>query len=319
MSKRAIVTGGAGFIGSNLVDRLVKEGWEVVVIDNLFSGFRKNLEHHGDKIKLVVGSITDRELVKGLIKEDDTIWHLAAMNSVPRSIEFPWETNDANVNGTLNLLITAKDNKARRLIYSGSSSAYGDAKVDIKDESLPARPISPYGLSKFTGEEYCRLFSAIYGLPTVTLRYFNIFGPRQNPTSPYSAVVPLFVDAMMQDKPITIFGDGEQSRDFTFVANAVEANFLAGTKERVEPGVLNVACGDSISVNDVVKKIEKLTGYSFKVEHKPPRIGDVRTSRASIRKIEEALGYEPVATFDKGLEMAVDWYQKNSDYFVNIS
>lgn len=318
MPKRAIVTGGAGFIGSNLVDRLVKEGWEVIVVDNLFSGFKKNLEHHGNKVKLVVGSITDRELVNDLIKKDDTIWHFAAMNSVPRSIEFPWESNDANVNGTLNLLIAAKDKKARRFIYSGSSSAYGDVKAAVKDETLPTRPISPYGLSKLTGEEYSRLFSAIFGLPTLTLRYFNVFGPRQNPTSPYSAVVPIFVNAMMQNKPIIIFGDGEQSRDFTFVANVVEANMLAGLKDSVEPGTYNVACGDSISVNDVVKKIEKMTGYTFRVEHKPPRVGDVRTSKASIKKIEQALGYKPVATFDKGLELAVKWYKQNPDYFKNI-
>lgn len=315
MSKRAIVTGGAGFIGSNLVDRLVAEGWEVHVIDNLFSGFRKNLEHHGDKIELIEGSITDRKLVNRTIQEGDTIWHLAAINSVPRSIEMPWESNEANITGTLNILIAAKDNKARRVIYSGSSSAYGNALVDIKEESLSPHPISPYGLSKFGGEEYCRIFTSIYGLPTLTLRYFNVFGRRQNPTSPYSAVVPLFVNAMLRDKPITIFGDGEQSRDFTFVDNVIQANFLAGTKDTIEPGVYNVACGDSISVNDIVAKLEKLTGYKFKVDHKPPRIGDVRTSRASIKKIERELGYQPLVTFDKGLEMALEWYQQNPDYF----
>jgi UDP-glucose 4-epimerase len=315
MSKRAIVTGGAGFIGSHLIDRLVADGWEVQVIDNLFSGFEKNLEHHGGKVKLIKGSITNRDLVNRTIKKGDTIWHFAALNSVPRSIEMPWETNDTNITGTLNILIAAKDNKARRVIYSASSSAYGNAMVDIKDESLPTNPISPYGVSKFGGEEYCRIFSSLYGLPTIALRYFNVFGPRQNPTSPYSAVIPKFIHAMLLDKPITIHGDGEQSRDFTFVANAAEANFLAGTKESVEPGSYNVACGVSISVNDVYQKLEKLTGYKFKINHEPTRIGDVRTSKASIEKIKKALGYKPLVTFDHGLELALTWYQENQEYF----
>lgn len=315
MKKRAIVTGGAGFIGSHLVDRLVKEGWDVVVIDNLSTGFEKNIEHHGNGITLIKGSITDRDVIKQTIQEGDTIWHFAAMNSVPRSIEYPWETNDTNINGTLNILLAAKDSKARRVIYSASSSAYGNAKAEIKEESLPANPISPYGLTKYTGEEYCRLFPDIYGLSTVSLRYFNVFGPRQNPNSPYSAVIPLFVDAMLDDHSIKVFGDGEQSRDFTFVDNVVEANFLAGTAETIKPGTYNVACGDSISVNDIYKALERLTGYKFTVEHQPPRMGDVRTSRASIKKIEDALGYRPLITFDEGLAKALDWYKQNRTYF----
>jgi nucleoside-diphosphate-sugar epimerase len=298
-----------------LVDKLVAENWQVTVIDNLFSGFLKNLDHHGSAVTFIEGSITDQQLMRQTIQEGDTIWHFAAMNSVPRSIEFPWETNDANVNGTLSILLAAKDNHARRVIYSGSSSAYGDAEAETKDESLPAHPISPYGLSKFTGEEYCRLFSSLYGLEAITLRYFNVFGPRQNPTSPYSAVIPLFIAAMLEDRPITVFSDGDQSRDFTYVDNVIEANYLAGTKEHVEPGVYNVACGDSTSVNDVLKSLEKLSGYTFKVKHKPPRVGDIRTSKASIDKISDALGYEPRVTFRDGVSLTLDWYRTNTNYF----
>lgn len=315
MNKSAVVTGGAGFIGSHVIDKLVSEGWQVTVIDNLFSGFEKNLVHHGDKVQFVKGSITDADLVNKIITKDCTIWHFAAMNSVPRSIELPVETNEVNVSGTLNILMAAKNNGARRVVYSGSSSAYGDAAVDIKEESLPAHPISPYGLSKYTGEEYCRLFSSIYGLSTITLRYFNVFGPRQNPTSPYSAVVPLFVDAMLQNKPIKIFGTGEQSRDFTYVDNVVLANYLAGTKDTVEPGSYNVACGDSISVNQIYKMLEKLTDYKFTVEQHEPRVGDVFASKASVKKIEDALGYKPQVTFAEGLEKALEWYKQNQGYF----
>lgn len=319
VKKRAIVTGGAGFIGSNLVDKLVANNWDVVVIDNFFSGFRKNLEHHKDKITLVEGSITDKELINNTIKKGDTIWHLAAMNSVPRSIELPAETSNVNINGTLNILIAAKDKKARRVIYSGSSSAYGDMDVEIKSENLIGSPISPYGLSKFTGEEFCRIFSDIYGLSTISLRYFNVFGARQNPNSPYSAVIPLFINAMLDKKPIKIFGDGDQSRDFTYISNVVEANYLAGTVDDVATGTYNSACGDSISVNQVYKKIEKLTNYKFTINKLPPRIGDVRTSRASIEKIRNGLGYEPLVRFDEGLNETINWYKNNSTYFKNIT
>lgn len=315
MKKRGIITGGAGFIGSNLIDRLIDDGWEIVIIDNLFSGFEKNIEHHKSNVTLKKVSIVDHDAVRDIIQEGDTIWHFAAMNSVPRSIEMPWETNDVNINGTLNLLMAAKENGARRFIYSGSSSAYGDAEVDIKAETLPTKPISPYGLSKLTGEDYCRIFSSIYGLETLTLRYFNVFGPRQNPNSPYSAVIPLFINAMHNNQPIKIFGDGEQSRDFTYVDNVVEANYLAGTNESIEPGVYNVACGDSISVNQVADKIEKITGYKFKRDYLPPRIGDVRTSKASIEKISSKLGYKPLFEFDEGLEKAIKWYTENQTYF----
>lgn len=319
MTKKAVVTGGAGFIGSHVVDKLVSDGWEVTVVDNLFSGFMKNIEHHGDKIRFVKGSITDQKLMRELITEGCTIWHFAAMNSVPRSIEFPWETNDVNINGTLNILMAANEKKARRVVYSGSSSAYGNAPVDVKDESIPAKPISPYGLTKYTGEEYCRLFPTIYGLETITLRYFNVFGPRQNPNSPYSAVIPLFIDAMFDKHPIKIFGDGQQSRDFTYVDNVVSANFLAGTAETVEPGSYNVACGDSITVNDIYAALEKMTDYKYEVDHQPPRVGDVRTSMASIAKISKSLGYKPLVTFYDGLEKTLDWYKQNRTYFDETS
>jgi nucleoside-diphosphate-sugar epimerase len=316
MKKSAVVTGGAGFIGSHFVDKLVKEGWQVTVIDNLFSGFEKNLAQHKNNIKFLKGSITDKEIVSSAISEGDTVWHFAAMNSVPRSIELPVETNEVNVNGTLNILVAARENGAKRVIYSGSSSAYGDSNKEVKDESLPPHPISPYGLSKFTGEEYCRLFSSIYGLETATLRYFNVFGPRQNPSSPYSAVIPLFINGLLKDESIKIFGDGLQSRDFTYVDNVVEANFLAGTKEKIHYGSYNVACGDSISLLDILTKLSKITGYDFKVNYEPKRIGDIKTSRASIEKIGRNLGYKPVVSFDEGLIKALDWYKTNMDYFL---
>lgn len=315
MKKNAIVTGGAGFIGSHLVDRLVKEGWHVTVVDNLFSGFEKNIAHHKNSIRFVRGSITDKKLLDSVIQNGDTIWHFAAMNSVPRSIEQPFETNAVNTDGTLNVLIAARDKGARRIIYSGSSSAYGDSNRDIKDESLPAHPISPYGLSKFTGEEYCRLFSSIYGTETLTLRYFNVFGPRQNPTSPYSAVIPLFINALLQDKPVTIYGDGQQSRDFTYVDNVVEANFLSGSAKTIESGVYNVACGGSISLLDILETLQKITGHHFKISYKPERSGDIKASRASIDKIAEKFGYKPRADFKQGILTTLDWYRNNPNYF----
>jgi UDP-glucose 4-epimerase len=316
MQKRALVTGGAGFIGSHLVDRLVAEGWKVTVIDNLVTGYRPNLAQVEDKITFVEGDITDRDLLATLIKEGDTVFHLAAHNSVPRSIENPWDTNNANVNGTLAILLAAKEKQARRVIYSGSSSAYGNAEVDVKEEGLPPHPISPYGLAKFTGEEYTRLFHEIYGLSTLSLRYFNVFGPRQNPVSPYAAVIPKFIVAMEVNKPITIFGDGEQSRDFTYVENVAEANYLAAIAENPEPGTYNVACGGSITLNRVVEMIEQEADHCFEIDHAPERAADVRSSKASIAKISRVLGYQPLVDFEDGLRKTITWYKDNAEYFV---
>jgi UDP-glucose 4-epimerase len=254
---RCLVTGGAGFIGSHLTDRLVNEGHEVTVLDNLATGLESNLETVRSKIRFINGDLRDLEMVREAVNAQDIIFHLGALGSVPRSIDDPITTNAVNVNGTLNILVAAKDTGVKRLIYASSSSVYGDTLVLPKEETMPMRPLSPYALSKVTAEEYFRIFHSVYGLETVSLRYFNVFGPRQRPDSQYAAVIPQFVTAILNNQPPTVHGNGTQSRDFTFVQNNVEANILAATApaDKVAGKVFNIACGNQYSLLHVLQLI----------------------------------------------------------------
>ena len=306
MGDRAVVTGGAGFIGSHLVDRLLSEGIDVVVLDDLSTGLESNLEHVRDDIELVVGDIRDDQLCHGVTKGARWVFHQAALGSVPRSVEDPRTTHEVNATGTLNMLMAARDAAVDRFVFAASSAAYGDTPVLPKVETMRPNPMSPYAASKLTCEAYCASFAKVYQLPTVSLRYFNIFGPRQRPDGPYAAVIPLFVDRTKRNVPARIFGDGEQTRDFTFVSNAVEANFLATQAPEGAFGkVLNVATGERISVNTLYRTIAGLTGCALDPEYVPPRAGDVRDSLADISLAKELLGYTPKVDLDAGLAETV--------------
>ncbi|NQT32917.1 MAG: SDR family oxidoreductase [Candidatus Omnitrophica bacterium] len=306
-----LVTGGAGFIGSNIVEELVKQGKEIRVLDNLSTGKEEHLAPFGDKIEFQKGDIRSAEDVKKALKGIDYVIHQAALRSVARSVEAPAPTNDVNVNGTMNMLLLSKEEGVKRFVYASSSSCYGDCTQFPQKETFAPDPISPYGVSKLAAEYYCRMFSGTMGLETVSLRYFNVFGPRQNPESKYSAVIPAFIDMLTKDKPCTIDGDGMQSRDFTYVANVVDAN-LAGC---VVPGaagmVFNVACGDDYSVVDVAEGIKKILGKTMESVHGPKRPGDVIRTFADISQLKNVLGVEPKVDFYEGLERTVKWFVEN--------
>ena len=311
MSKNVIVTGGAGFIGGNLTRELVKRGNKVKVIDNLLTGNIHNLDDIIGKIDFVNGDIRDAEMLKKELSGIECIFHQAALPSVPRSIDDPFTSNSHNIDGTLNLLINARDAGVKRVVYAASSSAYGDIEAEYKFEDMPANPLSPYALTKYAGEVYCRLFTKIYGLETVSLRYFNVFGPYQNPASQYAAVIPKFILLMLNGEQPTIYGDGEHSRDFTFVANNVEANILASEAKMASGEVINIACGDSITLNQLVEMINKELGTNIKPKYEPAKVGDVKNSKASIEKAGRLLNYKPVKNFKEGLKETVQWYKNN--------
>lgn len=306
----AVVTGGGGFIGSHLARELVKRGWRVKVIDTFITGNRQNLADIMDSIELVETDIRDLESLKRQFKDAEYVFHQAALPSVPRSIADPILSNESNITGTLNVLVAARDMKVKRVVYAASSSAYGNASVEWKTEELPAHPLSPYALNKFVGEEYCRLFTEVYGLPTVSLRYFNVFGPNQDPNSQYSAVIPKFITAMLAGQQPTIFGDGGTSRDFTYVANNVHANILAAESARADGQMVNIACGGSFTLNDLVAKINEILGTTIKPIYAPARVGDVKHSKASIQKATKLIGYEPTVSFAEGLKETISWYKK---------
>ena len=307
---RFLVTGGAGFVGSNIAEALVARGEDVVVFDDLSTGKRENIEPFVSKIRFIEGDICDAGAVARAMEGVDFVAHQAALPSVPRSVADPVASNRAQVDGTLNVLIAARDAGVRRVIYAGSSSAYGDTERLPKTESMPPRPLSPYAVGKLTGEYYCKVFHALYGLETVVLRYFNVFGPRQNPASRYSAVVPLFISAALEGRQPTIHGDGLQSRDFTYVDNVVSANLLACTAPGAAGEVINVACGERTSVLDIARHIAGLLGVDFRPEHTEPRPGDVRHSQADITKARRLLGYEPSVGVKEGLAKTVGWHRK---------
>ena len=301
-----LVTGGAGFIGSNIVDRLVRDGQEVRVIDDFSTGKIENIEHNLDKIELTTGSITDLELVKKAVEGVDYVLHQAALPSVPRSVANPIASNAVNIDGTLNILVAARDAGVKRVVYAASSSAYGDTPTLPKSEDMPPNPLSPYALTKLAGEQYCTIFYRLYGLETVSLRYFNVFGPRQDPTSQYAAVIPKFIEKILAGESPTIYGDGEQTRDFTFVTNNVEANLLACTAPNVGGEVINVACGERYSLLQLVELINETLGTKIEPIFEPGRPGDVKHSLADISKARELLGFKPLVDFEEGLKLTID-------------
>jgi len=304
-----LVTGGAGFIGSHIAEALVAGGHRVRVLDNFSTGHRSNLEGILDRIELVEGDLLDAAVVDRAVAGVDCVFHEAALASVPRSVEAPLATHAACTTGTVELLDAARRAGVRRLVYAGSSSAYGDQPASSKRESdLPA-PISPYAAAKLCGEHYCRAFAATYGLQTVVLRYFNVFGPRQDPDSPYSAVIPLWITAMLSGSQPVIYGDGRQSRDFTFVADVVQANLLAGEAADVSGQVLNVAHGQSTDLLTLIAALNRLLGLAVKPRHALPRLGDVRESLADITRARQLLGYEPEVDFEEGLRRSIAYYR----------
>ncbi len=305
-----IVTGGAGFIGSHLVERLVKDGQRVRVIDNLLTGKRSNLAHlPPDSYEFYEASITDLAALREIFNGADYVLHQAALPSVPRSIDDPLTTHEMNVTGTLNVLIAAKENGIKRVAYAASSSAYGDVDAEYKEESMSPRPLSPYGVSKLAGEYYCQAFTQVYGLETVALRYFNVFGARQDETSQYAAVIPKFAAAMLKGQPPTIYGDGTQSRDFTYIDNVVYGNLLALTAPHAAGQVMNLATGGRVTLIELVDKMNVLLGTQLAPAHLPARTGDIKHSRAAIDKAVDLLDFRPIVDFDTGLARTLEWFK----------
>ena len=307
MSELYLITGGAGFIGSNIAERLVKDGQKVRVIDNLSTGKVENMDSFIDEAEFVHGDIRYLNTVMEAMRDVDYVIHQAALPSVPRSVETPIESNDNNTNGTLNILYAAKENNVKRVVYAASSSAYGESPTLPKVETMIPSPLSPYAVNKLIGEYYCSVFSTVYNLKTVALRYFNVFGPRQDPTSYYSAVIPKFIKAMLEGTQPTIFGDGEQSRDFTFVDNVVEANLLACQAKDVGGKVFNIASGKRYRLLDLVQRIKDLLGADVEPIFADRRRGDVVHSLADISKAERELSYRPTIPFPKGLERTIPY------------
>ena len=307
---RYVVTGGAGFIGSNTVDELVKRGHSVVVLDDLSAGKEENLADVRNKITFIKGSITDIEVVRKAMHEADFVLHLAARTSVPRSVKDPIGSNTINIDGTLNVLVAARDAKVKRIVFAASSSAYGETATLPKVETMQPAPISPYGVTKFVGELYLQTFGRCYGLENVALRYFNVFGPRQDPSSPYSGVLAKFCTAALNQTTPVIFGDGEQTRDFTYVENAVQANLLAFEAPiNVSGKVFNVGVGGRVSLNKVVELLGKISGHPMEAKHDPNREGDIRDSQADITAARNFLGYEAPVDFEEGLRRTFEWYK----------
>lgn len=313
MTDTYILTGGAGFIGSHIAERLLRDGARVRIVDNFSTGKRANVEPllaaYPDALRVHEISITDRVALAPIFAGADYVLHQAALASVPRSVADPLATHEANATGTLNVLLAARDAGVKRVVYAASSSAYGEVTVEKQDESLPPHPLSPYGVSKLAGEYYCQAFTQVYGLETVALRYFNVFGPRQDETSQYAAVIPKFIAAMMTGRQPTIYGDGLQSRDFTYVDNIVHGNLLALRAPGVAGETMNLATGGSISLLQLVDKLNHLLGTTLAPIHADARPGDIKYSRADVSKATDLLDFAPVADFDTGLARTVDWFR----------
>jgi len=305
---RVLVTGGGGFIGSHLVERMLGDGHEVRVLDNFSTGRRENLLALAGEYELVEGDIQSYERVHTAVRGCELVFHQAALPSVPRSIQDPLTTNAANVIGTLNVLLASRDSEVRRVVYASSSSAYGANEALPKREEMATRPIAPYAVAKLAGEMYCRTFTGVYGLETVALRYFNVFGPRQDPLSQYAAVIPNFIAAFLRREQPRIFGDGEQSRDFTYIDNVVDANVLASTTREGAGEVFNIACGERISLNEVVAELRNIICSDVEPIHDDPRPGDIPHSVADISRAEEMLGYRPEIDFAEGLRRTCAHY-----------
>jgi nucleoside-diphosphate-sugar epimerase len=311
-----LVTGGAGFIGSHLIERLLGDGHRVRVLDDFSTGRRSNIEAvrgaGPDRLHVSTGDIRDPKVTRDAVAGVEGVFHLAALGSVPRSISHPQEAHAVNATGTLNVLMAVRDEGVPRIVFAGSSSVFGALEALPKREDHPTLPISPYGLTKLMGEHYLRLFHELYGVETVTLRYYNVFGPRQNPKSRYAAVIPLFISKLLKGEPPTVDGDGEQSRDFTYVSNVVDANLLAmqASAEQVAPGLFNIAAGGRHSLNDLLRELGAIIGVEPRAEHGPPRPGDVRHSQADMTRARTVLGFEPRVDFHEGLERTVAYFRE---------
>jgi nucleoside-diphosphate-sugar epimerase len=303
-----LVTGGAGFIGSHLSEELVRRGHRVRVADSLITGKRSNLDHIKG-IEFLEGDLADIDVAHKAVDGCEYVLHQAAIPSVPRSVKDPLTSNRANVDATLNVLLASRDAGVKRLVFAASSSAYGDTPTLPKHENMPTNPLSPYALQKVIGEDYLRLFTRLYGLETVSIRYFNVFGPRQDPSSPYSGVISVFATALLENRPPTIFGDGNQTRDFTYVANVVDGVLRACEAPRASGEIINVATGGRISLNQLFEEMRKLVGGTLTPVYEEPRKGDVRDSQADITKARELLDYEPTVSFEEGLRKTIEWYR----------
>lgn len=308
---RYLITGGAGFIGSNLVTALVARGEAVRVADNFITGRRENLALVADRIELLEGDLAELDFARFAMQGTDYVLHQAALPSVPRSLADPLETNRAGVIATLNVLLAARENRVKRLTFASSSSVYGEAVAGPKHEGLVPAPLSPYAVSKLAAESYCRVFYAVYGLETVCLRYFNVFGPRQNPKSEYAAVIPRFISRLLAREAPTIYGDGEQTRDFTYVENVVAANLHALTAPNVAGGCFNIAMGQATSLNELARLLSEFVGVPIKPVYVPARPGDIKHSTADIGKIQRELGFRPTVSLLEGLQRTVEWYRCN--------
>jgi UDP-glucose 4-epimerase len=309
--ERFLVTGGAGFIGSNIAARLVSQGCFVRVIDNLLTGKKSNLSNIIDRIEFVEADMGDDKIARSAMKDIDVVLHQGALPSVPRSVDDPAETHRHCLDATFTLLLAARDAGIKRFVYASSSSAYGDTPTLPKVETMPPRPLSPYAVGKLAGEYYCSVFYEVFGLETISLRYFNVFGPHQDPTSQYAAAIPAFVTAILKDKPPTVFGDGEQTRDFTYVDNVVEANLLAARAKQTKGEVLNIACGKAVTVNETIDVINDTVGKNIKPIYADPRPGDIKHSLADITLAQNLLGFKPSVSFKQGLQKAISWYRDN--------
>jgi len=308
-----LITGGAGFIGSNIAEHLVRQGKRVRLFDNFSSGRRENIGAFADDVEVIESDLRVLDAVRHAMEGIRYVLHLGAMPSVPRSVEDPHTTNQANVTGTLNVLIAARDAGVRRVVFSSSSSVYGDTPTLPKREEMIPCPLSPYAVQKITGEYYCRLFWELYGLETVSLRYFNVFGPRQDPQSQYAAVIPRFITAILKDDPPTVFGDGKQTRDFSHVENVIDANLAACTAPDEALGqAFNIACGGRVSLLELIETINRIVDKQVAPRFDPPRAGDVRDSQADISQAAKLLRWTPRIDFRKGIEKAVAWYQQRA-------
>ena len=310
LSGIALVTGGAGFIGSHVADALARDGVRVRIIDDLSTGHRENLEEIRGDYDFIQGSVADEALLNTVLEDVEVVFHEAAIPSVPRSVENPRQTHEASVEGSFSLLLAAQRNKVRRVVYAASSSAYGDQPTLPKEEGMLPDPLSPYAVAKLVGEYYCRVFTRVYGLETVSLRYFNVFGPRQDPGSQYSGVVSRFISSLLNNTQPVIYGDGEQSRDFTYIDNVVSANLKAASADGAAGAVLNIANGERVTLNQLLEKLKLITSKPDVVaDYQSPRVGDVRHSLADISRARELLAYEPLVGLEEGLRRTVEWWK----------
>ncbi len=311
-TSKVLITGGAGFIGSNLADELIRQGARVSIIDDLTTGFRENLEEIDGDFDFIEGDINDDAALTRAIDGAEIVFHEAALPSVPRSVEDPAETHRVCVDGTFKLLVKAKTSGVKRLVYAASSSAYGDQPILPKVETMRPDPLSPYAVAKLTGELYCRAFHNVYGLETISLRYFNVFGPRQNPASMYSGVISRFIDALMKGRPAVFYGDGEQSRDFTYISNVVDANIKAAQTTVGLGETMNVANGDRTTLNELLEVLKKITDTpDADTEYQPPRSGDVKHSQADNRRAVECLNYSEIVGLEEGLRKTINWWRSS--------